>query len=303
MADEEKKPQSQTPQNLQPNKSIDVTKPRSNPAANLDASRVSDYTLKEQAALERLAKKIGGGGSIERKEDKSGNIKTIIAIVLVCVLIAIAIAFVVVLNKTGSESEEADYDMRLSMQIENKSSLSIITESGREQLREINPGDIIPLRASVRNSTDVLGDRTEDNSEPPPIYVRFKLVLILDYEERYDIMIPTMTNRWYRYSKSVEDNIMGGVSQDDHYYYYLGTLSYMQPEVLFSSIEFSGDAITCDDGGKYGQIQVHVESIEADIDNIVNRTMWPTAPQEWIIKMVSSQTTGNTGGTTPDMNM
>ena len=301
MADEEKK--SKPEPKKQPNKAINVTKPRSNPAANLDASRVSDYTLKEQAALERLAKKIGGGGTIERKEDKSGNIKTIIAIILVVVLIAIAIAFIFVLNKTGEESEEADYDMRLSMQIENKSSLSIITESGREQLREINPGDIIPLRASVRNSTDVLGDRTEDNAEPPPIYVRFKLVLILDYEERYDIMIPTMTNRWYKYNKSVEDNLMGGVPEDDNYYYYLGTLSYMQPEVLFSSIEFSGDSITCDDGGKYGQIQVHVESIEADIDNIVNRTMWPTAPQEWIIKMVSSQTSGNTGTTNPDMNM
>ena len=191
MADEENR--SQQPQ---PNKSIDVTKPRSNPAANLDASRVSDYTLKEQAALERLAKKIGGSGGIERKEDKSGNINTIIAIILVLVLIAIAIAFIFVLNKSGTESEEADYDMRLSMQIENKSALSIITEAGRERLREINPGDIIPLRASVRNSTDVLGDRTEDNAEPPPIYVRFKLVLILDYEERYDIMIPTMTYRW-----------------------------------------------------------------------------------------------------------
>ena len=302
MADEEKLPQEKP--NPQSNKSINVTKPRSNPAANLDASRVSDYTLKEQAALERLAKKIGGSSGIEQKEDKSGSIKTIIAIILVVILIIVAIAFVVVLNKSNSESEESDYDMRLSMQIENKSSLSIITEAGRERLREINPGDIIPLRASVRNSTDVLGDRTEDNAEPPPIYVRFRLVLILDYEERYDIMIPTMTNRWYRYNKNVEDNIMGGVKEDDHYYYYLGTLSYMQPEVLFSSIEFSGEAITCDDGGKYGQIQVHVESIEADIDNIVNRTMWPSAPQEWIIKMVSSQMNGNTGGNdAPNMNM
>lgn len=290
MADEEKKP----------NKSIDVTKPRSAPAptANVDSSRVSDYTLREQAALERLAKKIGSAGGGRQREDKSGSIKTIIAIVLVAILIVIAVAFIIVLNKNNEATEESDYDMRLSMQIENKSALSVITEAGKEQLREINPGDIIPLRASVRNSTDVLGDRTEENALPPPIYVRFRLVLILDYQERYDIMIPTMTNRWYRYNKEVEDNLMGGVSQDDHYYYYLGTLSYMQPEVLFSSIEFSGDAITCDDGGKYGQIQVHVESVEADIDNIVNRTMWPTAPQEWIIKMVSNQNTGNVGGDT-----
>ena len=287
------------------NKSIDVTKPRSNPAANLDASRVSDYTLREQAALERLAKKIGGsgGGGGRQKEDKSGTIKTVIAIVLVVILIILAIAFIVVLNKNGATTEEADYDMRLSMQIENKSALSIITETGQEQLREINPGDIIPLRASVKNSSDIAGDRTDENALPPPIYVRFRLVLILDYEERYDIMIPTMTNRWYKYNKAVEDNLMGGVTADDHYFYYLGTLQYMQPEVLFSSIEFSGDAITCDDGGKYGQIQVHVESIEADIDNIVSRTMWPTAPQEWIIKMVQNSTssggnTGTGGGTT-----
>ncbi len=285
------------------NKSINVTQPRSNPSANLDASRVSDYTLREQAALERLAKKIGGGGG-HQKEDKSGTIKTIIAIVLVVVLIILAIAFIVVLNKNGASTEEADYDMRLSMQIENKSALSIITETGQEQLREINPGDIIPLRASVKNASDIAGDRTDENALPPPIYVRFRLVLILDYEERYDIMIPTLTNRWYKYNKAVEDNLMGGVSYDDHYFYYLGTLQYMQPEVLFSSIEFSGDAITCDDGGKYGQIQVHVESIEADIDNIVNRTMWPTAPQEWIIKMVQNSTSsggntsGGTGGTT-----
>ena len=281
------------------NKSINVTQPRSNPSANLDASRVSDYTLREQAALERLAKKIGGGGG-HQKEDKSGTIKTIIAIVLVVVLIILAIAFIVVLNKNGATTEEADYDMRLSMQIENKSALSIITETGQEQLREINPGDIIPLRASVKNASDIAGDRTDENALPPPIYVRFRLVLILDYEERYDIMIPTLTNRWYKYNKAVEDNLMGGVSYDDHYFYYLGTLQYMQPEVLFSSIEFSGDAITCDDGGKYGQIQVHVESIEADIDNIVNRTMWPTAPQEWIIKMVQNSTSsgGNTSGGT-----
>lgn len=276
------------------NRSIDVTKPRSNPAANVDSSRVSDYTLREQAALERLAKKIGSGGGNQR-EDKSGTIKTIIAVALVLVLIAIAIAFIFVLNKNGEQSVETDYDMRLSMQIENKSALSIITEAGREQLREINPGDIIPLRATVRNSSDIAGDRVDENMAPPSIYVRFKLVLILDYEERYDIMIPTMTNRWYRYNKSVEDNLMGGVQSDDHYFYFLGALSYMEPEVLFSSIEFSGNAITCDDGGKYGQIQVHVESIEADIDNIVNRSVWPTAPQEWIIKMVSSHNTGNTG--------
>lgn len=281
------------------NRSIDVTKPRNTPTpyANLDASRVSDYTLKEQAALERLAKRVsgGGGGGGSRKEDRAGIIKTIIAIVLVIILIVLAIAFISVLKKNNKETQEADYDMRLSMQIENKSTLSIITEAGKEQLREINPGERVSLRATVRNSINIVGDRTEENALPPPIYVRFRLVLILDYQERYDIMIPEMTNRWYKYDKEAEDGLMGGVASDDHYYYYLGSLAYMQPEVLFTAIKFNGETITCDDGGKYGQIQVHVESIEADIDNLVNRSMWPTAPQEWIVKMVSNQTSGNTG--------
>lgn len=272
-------------------KSIDVTKPRvSTPASNIDASKVSDYTRREQQSLEKLVKKLGTNSGAKVRNE--GNIKTIIAIVLVVILIGISIAFVFVLNRSG-KTEEADYEMRLSMQIENKSTLSIITESGKEHLREINPGDIIPLRASVKNSNDIGGDRIDENTLPPNIFVRFKLVLILDYEERYDIMIPTMTNRWYKYDKSVEDKLMGGVKEDDHYYYYLGSLTYMEPEILFSSIEFSGDAITCDDGGKYGQIQVHVESIKADIDNIVSRNIWTTAPQEWIIKMVSSQNSGN----------
>ncbi len=284
-----------------PNKSINVTQPRPSSAVNIDTSKVSDYTLREQAALDKLASKVGkrGGG---QKEDKSGGFKTAIAIILVIILIILAVVFVMVLNRTGT-AEEQDYDMRLSMQIENKSALSIITETGKEQLREINPGDIIPLRATVRNSSDVVGEEVDDSVTPPSIYVRFKLVLILDYEERYDIMIPTMTNRWYKYNQETEDKLPGGVVEDDHYYYFLGALSFMQPEVLFSSIEFSGEAITCDDGGKYGQIQVKVESVEADIDNIVNRTLWPTAPQQWIIKMVQNQTSGNTGADGGDMNM
>ena len=176
--------------------------------------------------------------------------------------------------------------MKLSMQIENKSSLSIITEAGVQQLREINPGDKVPLRATVSNSDDMsIPDGSED---PPQIYVRFRLVLILDYQERYDIMIPTMSDKWYRYDAEIENKFHNGVKEDDHYYYYKGTLDYLEREELFSEIEFSGDAITCDDGGKYGQIQVHVESIEANISTIIDRSLWKTAPQGWIAEMLNS---------------
>ena len=280
MADEER------PDKPKHNKSIDVTKPKQQAPSmsHIDASRVSAYTLREQQSLEKLKKQVG---NLNQKENRSSSIKTIVAIILIIILILLAIVFVIVIGRT-SKSPEQDYDMRLSMQIENKSALSIITEAGLEQLREINPGDKIPLRATVRNSSSIGGEETTEGTLPPSIYIRFKLVLILDYEERYDIMIPTMEdNRWYKFDRDEESTFNSVVTADDHYYYYKGALSFMQPEELFSSIEFSGDAITCDDGGKYGQIQVKVESVEANLNNILSRSLWPTAPQGWLNYMVA----------------
>jgi len=272
------------------NKIIDVTKSQKKKApetSNIDASRVSAYTLREQQALEKLKKQVG---NLDQRENRAAGIKTIIAIILVVILIILAVVFVLIIGK-NSPTNEVIYDMRLSMQIENKSTLSIITETGQEQLREINPGDKVPLRATVRNSEDIRGDIVEEGTNPPAIFVRFKLVLILDYQERYDIMIPTMSNRWYKYDAYTENKVVNGVGADDHYYYYLGSLNYMEPQVLFSEIEFDGDVITCEDGGKYGQIQVHVECIEADTSTIVSRKLWPTAPQGWVIKMLKGETT------------
>ena len=270
------------------NKVIDVTKPResrpSTPMSNIDSSRVSDYTLREQQSLERLTKKLGG---VDEKKDHSGLIKTIIAIVLVIILIILAIVFIVFIGKDKDTIVE-DYDMRLSMQIENKSFLSVITETGREQLREINPGDRIGLRATVRNAQDITGEKEEQGAAPPSIYVRFKIVLILDYVERYDIIVPSMQDCWYKYDKETEDGFHNGAEEDDHYYYYVGALKHREAQELFSSILFDGDAITCDDGGKYGQIQVHVECIEADLNNVINGQLWPTAPQGWVVKLAES---------------
>ena len=279
--------------NREPNKTIDVTKPRetrpATPMSNIDTSRVSSYTLQEQAALERLAKKMGGG---PEKRGSSGLIKTIIAIVLVVLLIILAVVFIIFIGNGKSDVIE-DYDMRLSMQIDNKSFLSVITETGREQLREINPGDKIGLRASVRNSHDITGDNENLGTYPPSIYVRFKIVLILDYQERYDIISIDdfyKKNKWYRYDKLTEDSMHNGATEDDHYFYYLGSLKYQEGQEMFSGIEFLGEAITCEDGGKYGQIQVHVECIEADLENVINGAVWKTAPQGWVRELAKLST-------------
>lgn len=279
-------------QNNQQRKAIDVTKPRSAPPpqSNIDASRVSAYTLREQQSLEKLKKQVG---NLNHKENKASLIKTIVAIILVVLLIILAVVFVIIIGR-GSTVEEEVVDMRLSVQIENKSTLSIITETGEEKLREIHPGDRVPLRASVRNSMDIRGDAALEGTEPPAIYVRFKLVLVLGYEERYDIMKPTMHDAWYKYDAETEEKFgANGMSFDDHYYYLKTSLPFTDARELFSAILFDGNVLTCDDGGKYGQIQVHVECIEANINNIISRTFWPTAPQGWISYMVSEWSGGS----------
>lgn len=265
-----------------PDKIIDVTKPR---ASNYTSpiTNISDFTLKEQEALEKIKTQMGKKAE-KRDSNKLSNFKTVIAVVLVVILVAIAIAFVVIIGK-NTDSEEENYDTRISMKIENKSALTIITDTGKEELREINPGDKIPLSAYIRNSNEYTGDGHGGGATPPNIYVRFKIVLILGFEERYDIIVPTMTELWYKYNAEDESNIIDGATEDDHYYYYLGSLSFLQKAELFSSIEFNGETITCDDGGKYGQIQVQVEAIEANINNITSEGVWPTAPKKWVMEM------------------
>ena len=269
-------------QNREQNKSINVTKPQQTqaPVSNIDTSRVSAYTLREQQALERLKKQVG---HLDQRDNRASHAKTIIAIILVVVLIILAVLFFIIIGRTSNTPEET-YDMRLSMEIKNKSSLSVITQAGQE-LREINPGDNIDLHAVIRNSNDIDGDLSEDGVTPKPIFVRFQIKLILNYEERFDIIIPEVSDRWYRYDPEVEENYINGVTTDDHYFYYLGFLTFKEPEDLFTSITFNGDVLTCDDGGKYGQIQIFVDSIEADINNA--RNLWPTAPQGWFSKVAT----------------
>lgn len=289
MADDQKEPKQAIDVTKPKPKAIDVTKPKESKApkvSNIDATRVSAYTLREQQALEKLKKQVG---NLNQKENRMSKIKTIVAIILVILLIGLAILFVMIIGRTAP-TEEENYDVRISMEIENKSSLSIITDYGKEKLREIDPGDHIPLTATVRNSYDIRGDYHDDTGTPPAIYLRFKILLKLEYQDRYDIIIPTTTDRWYRYDKEAEELVSPeNVLEDDHYFYYKRPLYFNEKAELFSEIEFDGDILTCDDGGKYGQIQVVVESIEANINAISSDNIWPTAPRRWVLDMVSGK--------------
>ena len=66
-------------------KIIDVTKPKSEPVrSSIDASRVSEHTMREQQALEKLRKQVGAS---TRSDNRSSKIKSIVAIILIIILI------------------------------------------------------------------------------------------------------------------------------------------------------------------------------------------------------------------------
>ena len=298
MADENNefnRPQSSsTPQPPRPpvNQSIDVTKPKTTntPMSNIDASRISDYTAREQQALERLKKKVG---TIQQKESATSKIKTIVAIILAIVLIILLIVCVMLLSQNKVEVKDPNV-VNVSMEIENKSVLSIISEEGIEELRPIWPGDKLSISAFARNSNKIEGDVNNTELSGTNQYVRFKIRLILDYEDRYEIIKPTMTTNWTKFDAELESNISNGIKEDDHYYYFCGTVAYQRKIELFSELEFDGNYIGIDDAGKYGQIQVIVESIDANIDNLHNG-IWPTAPKRWILDMASGRYNTNVG--------
>jgi hypothetical protein len=263
-------------------KPIDVTKPRFGGSSAIDASKVSSHTLREQQALEKLAKKVGVSGG--NRNSKAPMVKTVVAVILVLVLIALAIIFVMIIGGNNKTQEET-FDARVSMQIENKSSLIVLTDSGKEKFREINPGDIVPLSAYVRNANNYSGDvlNTNNGVTPPSIYVRFRIRFILDYKQADEKIAPVMNGKWYKYNKD-DENKFGdsGIKEDDGYFYYKGALTFMQRAELFSAIEFVGDNIYWEDGGKYGQIQVEVESVPATLSSIIDSNVWATAPRQWV---------------------
>lgn len=272
-------------------KLINVTRPKDSGAqrSNIDASRVSSYTMREAQSLEKLKKSVGGG---QDNRGKVGKIKSIVAIILVILLIILLVVFIIVLSRTGS-SEEETYDMRVSMEIENKSLLTMITETGQEALRPINPGDTLALSAYARNSNDYTGDINTGTGTPPNIYVRFKIRFILNYEDRYDAFIPKLTSNWYRFDPEVDG---GDGKYDDHYYYFCGSVAYGRRIELFSQLTLDGNAITCEDGdkGRYGQIQVSVDAMVADINQV--SVQWSTAPNNWLISTIRGDYNVNNKG-------
>lgn len=283
---------------------IDVTKPRANAFRERRQEIVDDVPEptekdREREALERLRNRASGdysrtpssssGGAKAKPQRLKGefgkNMKVAIAIILVIIIIIILAVFVIFIGRNTVAVSEL-YDIRVSMKIENKSTLSMITETGDVVLRELYPGDKLPLRAYARNSNDYRGDVLSNNSlTPTAVYIRFRVILILGYQERTDVVMPNTADTWYRYNADDESQIVDGSQYDDGYYYYRDVLPFNGKVELFTELELVGKSLTVDDGGKYGQIQVIVESVEAVADNITTGKVWPSAPKHWVLEV------------------
>jgi len=236
----------------------------------------------------------------KEKADRSGIVKTVIAILLIVVVIALAVVFMFVISDNKS-NEESFYELRASLQIDNKSTLTVISESGREQLREIEPGDILDIGATVQNANNFGGDPREEKN-PPNVYVRFKIYFILNYADRFDVLKPKVnTDVWYRYNAEDESKHINGVKEDDNWYYFCGRLAFQQKAQLFSEVLVDGNSLTVDDGGHYGQIVVVVEVIEADENAIKSEGMWNTAPREWVSMMTAPIDNGDVDSVESDI--
>ena len=220
------------------------------------------------------------------KADRAGAFKTVIAVLLSMVVIGLGVAFMFVISDNKS-NEESFYELRASLQIDNKSTLTVISETGREQLKKIEPGDVLDIGATVQNSNNFGGDPRQEKN-PPHVYVRFKIYFILNYADRYDVLKPKInSNVWYRYNAENETKYVNGVKEDDNWYYFCGSLAFQQKAQLFSEVLVDGNSLTVDDGGHYGQIVVVVEVIEADENAIISEGMWSTAPREWVSMMTT----------------
>jgi hypothetical protein len=95
------------------------------------------------------------------------------------------------------------------------------------------------------------------------------------------------------------EDIINKTSKNWNVLFYNGVLFLSSKKYKFFPQDKMKKLINCnnifiEDAGKYGQIQVIVESIDASTDNLLNG-IWPTAPKRWVLDIVSGKYNSNVG--------
>lgn len=235
--------------------------------------------------LRRLSEQLNRHDDNDDRKEKAGAwIKRILIILLILILLGgVGVAIYFFSQNKGNITNGAQ--IKLSAYL----SENLDPEEGSmlEQsiyYKEIYPGNKFPVSVAVRNSDNFSGDIDEDGAN---IYVRYKIALIVDGKEYYDIILPSISDieskNWHIYSADEESENY----KWDGYYYHYGYLKPQQSLSLFNEIQFSFEKLDNSFGGKRGQIEVYIEAIQADTANIGTEegNAWNTAPRRWINNM------------------
>lgn len=237
---------------------------------------------KQQEILDQLERIQGVSEDEEEDEKRKKRGGWFWIILLTSILLVLSIAGFFVYRAFVPD----DYEyVRVSVEMTDPDDVFYYTGVNGERIPiSVEPGDTFDLEIVARNASSVLGD--VDAPVWEPIYVRFRIWIVIDGEERQDfIEISPNSNLWMRYNQDVEDTYLNDqglplVSIDDGYYYFKGKLQPNQQTTLISELTFSLDAITEEVAGKQAQLFVQVEVLE---DSFAIGTFWTNAPHEWIL--------------------
>lgn len=222
-------------------------------------------------------KKLGQQLNQSPKKKKKGG-KWII-ILLILLLVALAV-FAVWFFLQGKADIEEGSTIRISMDIPEQ--IEGVVGDIYKPTNRISPGDKYDVVCKARNANNFGGDSV-DATDQTPIYIRFKVVLIVDGKEYYNMVKPNpVEGFWHTYNKDEEasDYVW------DNYYYYYGKLNYNASIELFDTLTFDFENIPNEFGGKTGQIVITIDAVEANKDIIgVDGGAWESAPKTWSTNM------------------
>ncbi len=228
---------------------------------------VSNESRDEQ--LRRLGQQLNKNPNKKKKGSKW------IIIILILLLIGLA-GFAVWYFLQNKAEIDAGSTIRISMDVPQEIE-GVVGDIYKPDNR-ISPGDKYDVVCKARNANNFGGDSTTAEDQTP-IYIRFKVVLVVDGVEYNNMVIPNpVSSMWHIYNKDEE-------SADyvwDNYYYYYGKLNYNASVELFNTLTFDFENIPNEFGGKSGQIIITIEAVEANKEIIgVSGGAWESAPKRW----------------------
>lgn len=246
-------------------------KSQSTSGGNVSQSNNQNTSRDEQ--LKKLGQQLNQNPNKKKKGSKW------IIIILILLVVALG-AFAIWYFLQGKSDIEDGNAIRISMDVQEiiDGTVSDIFKEGTT----ISPGDSFDVVCKARNANNFGGDNV-DATDQTPIYIRFKIVLIVDGKEYYDMVTPNaVEGLWHTYDKDEEDaNYVW-----DNYYYYYGKLNYNASVELFNTLTFHFENIPNSFGGKEGQIVITIDAVEANKDIIgVEGGAWESAPKTWSTNM------------------